>query len=324
MIWKKLLEQLWKLLNEVAQAKAIFLFSGGLDSLLGVKLLEKQGIKVDPVFFESYFFKADEARRSARANGLKLKVVDLNEEQLAVVQKPRHGYGKGMNPCVDCHALMMKKARELMDRKNYGFVATGEVLGQRPMSQTKDRLKLVEKESGLQGFLLRPLSAQLLQITVPEKQGLVDRAKLESISGRSRKKQLALAEKFKLSDYPTPSGGCLLTDLEFSKRLKELLKARKEINGNDIELLKHGRHYWEGKAKIVVGRDDSENKALVKLSRSGDVLVSLKKVVGPTTLVRSYSSGSVSSRVLKKARELTQHHAPKARGKEVEFRERRA
>lgn len=304
--------------------KALFLFSGGLDSLLGVKLLAQQGIKVDLVFFESYFFKADQARRSARANGLKLKIVDLSEEQLSVVRSPRHGYGRGFNPCIDCHALMLQRAREIMDEGNYDFVATGEVLGQRPMSQTKDRLKLVEKESGLQGFLLRPLSAQVMQITVPEKQGLVDRQKLEDISGRSRKRQLALARKFKLTDYPTPAGGCLLTDLEFSKKLKDLLEKRKQISESDIELLKVGRHYWEGRYKIVVGRDEAENKRLARLAVPGDVLVIMKKVAGPTTLVRSYGSGQPApARIIKKARELTQQHAPRARGKEVEFREKR-
>ncbi len=306
------------------KTKALFLFSGGLDSLLGAKLLEQQGIKVDLVFFESYFFKADQARRSARANGLKLKIVDLSEEQLSIVRSPRHGYGKGFNPCIDCHALMLQRAREIMDEGDYDFVATGEVLGQRPMSQTKDRLKLVEKESGLQGFLLRPLSAKMMQITIPEKQGLVDRQKLEDISGRSRKRQLALARKFKLTDYPTPAGGCLLTDLEFSKRLKGLLEKRKQISESDIELLKVGRHYWEGKHKIVVGRDEAENKRLARLAVSGDVLVMMKKVAGPTTLVRSYGSGrSAPARIIEKARELTQQHASRARGKEVEFREKR-
>jgi tRNA U34 2-thiouridine synthase MnmA/TrmU len=218
---------------------------------------------------------------------------------------------------------MLKWARLIMDKEGYDFVATGEVLGQRPMSQTKERLKLVEKESGLQGFLLRPLSAQLLQVTVPENQGLIDRFRLESISGRSRRKQIALAKKFKLKDYPSPAGGCLLTDKEFSLRLRELLKKKKEVKGSDIELLKYGRHYWEGKVKIIVGRHEADNKLLKKLAKSGDIIIDLKGMAGPTTLVRSYSPTAIPRKVLEKARDLTQHHAPKARGRKVDFRQKK-
>lgn len=305
------------------KTRALFLFSGGLDSLLGVKMLEQQGVKVGLVFLKSYFFSADLARQSARSNGLRLKVVDFSDEQLRIVKSPKHGYGRAFNPCVDCHALMLKQARIIMDRDGYDFVATGEVLGQRPMSQTKERLKLVEKESGLQGFLVRPLSAQLLQTTIPENQGLIDRSRLESISGRSRRKQIALAKKFKLKDYPSPAGGCLLTDKEFSLRLKELLRKKKEVSGNDIELLKYGRHYWEGKIKIIVGRREDDNKFLKKLVKSGDIIIDLKGMAGPTTLVRSYGSASISQKILEKARDLTQHHAPKARGRKVDFREKK-
>lgn len=306
------------------KVKALFLFSGGLDSLLGVKILEKQGIKVDLIFFKSYFFSPDQARQSARDNKLKLKVIDISEEQLAIVKSPRHGYGKAINPCLDCHALMLQQARQIMSEGGYDFVATGEVLGQRPMSQSKERLKLVEKESGLQGFLVRPLSAKVMQITIPEKQGLIDRQKLESISGRSRKQQLVLARKFKLVNYPTPAGGCLLTDLEFARRLKGLLSKKKKISPSDIELLKLGRHYWEGKNKIVVGREEAENKKLVKLAEVGDTLLTIKKVAGPTTLIRSYgTSKSASAQAIKKARQLTQQHAPRARGKEINFQEKK-
>ncbi len=295
------------------------MFSGGLDSLIGVNLLQAQGVKTDLVFFEGFFLKADRARRSACANNLKLRVVDFSEEQLVIVKKPRHGYGQGLNPCADCHILMLRLAKSLMEKQGYGFVATGEVLGQRPMSQTKGRLKLVEKESGLQGFLLRPLSAQLLQITLPEKMGQVDRRRLESISGRSRKRQLVLAKKFGLKDYPTPAGGCLLTDKGFSIRLRELWRVKKDIKGNDIDLLKIGRHYWIGKTKIVVGRDKDENKKIEKLAGRGDKLIWLKDMAGPTTLVRSYGQSDVSRQALSRAEELTQQHSPRARGKKVNF-----
>lgn len=303
--------------------KAIFLFSGGLDSLIGVKLLEQQGIKVDLVFFKGYFFNSDLARKSAKANNLKLKTVDFSEEQWALIKKPRHGYGKGMNPCLDCHILMLRMARNMMALKGYDFVATGEVLGQRPMSQTKDRLKVAEKESGLQGFLLRPLSAQMLQITIPEKSGQVDRGQLKSISGRSRKEQLLLAQKFNLKEFPTPAGGCLLTDVEFSKKLKDLMKAEKNILEEDIELLKIGRHYWFDKTKIIIGRDQDENKKLQKKARKGDRLIRLKNIAGPTTLVHVYGSTKrMSNKIIDEAKKLTQKHAPKARSKKsVEFQE---
>ena len=303
--------------------KAIFLFSGGLDSLIGVKLLKEQGIKVDLVFFEGYFFNSDLARKSAKANNLKLKTVDFSEKQWALIKKPHHGYGKGMNPCLDCHILMLSMARDIMASEGYDFVATGEVLGQRPMSQTKDRLKMAEKEAGLQGFLLRPLSAQMLQITIPEKSGQVDRGKLKSISGRSRKEQLLLAQKFNLKEYPTPAGGCLLTDIEFSKRLKDLMKVEKNILKEDIELLKIGRHYWFDKTKIIIGRDQDENKKLQKKARKRDRLIQLKNIAGPVALVHAYgSTNKISDKIIAEAKKLTQKHAPKARSKKnVEFKE---
>jgi tRNA-uridine 2-sulfurtransferase len=304
------------------KTKALFLFSGGLDSLVGVRLLEAQGIKVDLIFFESYFFKPDQARLSAKSNNLKLKVVDFSEQQLESVKKPRHGYGRAMNPCVDCHALMLRLAREMMLSGDYDFVATGEVLGQRPMSQTKNRLKLVEKESGLQGFLLRPLSAQLLQITVPEKMGQVDREKLGSISGRSRKQQISLAEKFKLVDYPNPAGGCLLTDKEFSIKLKDLIEIKKNLSSFDIALLSYGRHYWFKKFKIVVGRDETENDWLRKNAVKNDVLVYIKDLPGPLTLIRSYG-GRVTKGAVGQAMFLTKKHAPKVGNRQVVFEESR-
>ncbi len=303
--------------------KALFLFSGGLDSLIGINLLEQQGIKVDLIFFKGYFFNSDLARQSAKDNNLKLRIIDFSEEQWAIVKKPRHGYGKGMNPCLDCHVLMLSMAREVMSSGGYDFVATGEVLGQRPMSQTKDRLKIVEKESGLQGFLLRPLSAQMLQITVPENLGQVNRSKLGSISGRSRKEQIILAQKFNIKDYPTPAGGCLLTDPEFSKKLKELMKVEKDIFKEDIELLKIGRHYWVDRVKIIIGRDQKENKELQKKARKGDVLVWLKDVAGPMALIHIYGSTKISDKIIDEAKTLIKKHAPKARSlKKVEFQEK--
>ncbi len=224
--------------------KGLVLFSGGLDSILTVKILQEQGIKVTGLVFVSYFFDSQLADKAARELKIKLKKFDFSEEHLRIVKKPKYGYGKTMNPCLDCHLLMLKEAKEIMEKEEFDFVATGEVLGERPMSQNKQALELIEKESGLKGYLLRPLSAKLLEPTLIEKKRLVKRDKLLDISGRSRKKQIALAKKWGVKEYPTPAGGCLLTDPQFGQRLKELLARWPQAEGNDIQLLKLGRHFW--------------------------------------------------------------------------------
>jgi tRNA U34 2-thiouridine synthase MnmA/TrmU len=300
--------------------RAIVLFSGGLDSILAAKILMEQGIEVIPVFFKSYFFGPEIAQKSAKENGLKLRVIDFSKEHLKIVKKPNFGYGSSMNPCLDCHILMLKKAKELMKKKKFDFVATGEVLGERPMTQNKKALELVEKKSSLSGYLLRPLSAKLLKETIPEKKGLIDREKLLDIQGRSRRRQIELAKEFKIKFYPTPAGGCLLTDPEFGKRLKELLKNYPKFDGNDVELLKLGRHFWEGKAKIVVGRNHQENLKIEKLAQKKDILIEMKNYPGPTTLIRSYG-GKISKEILEKAKNLTKFYSKKARDKkDVEFK----
>jgi len=318
--------------------KALVLFSGGLDSILAAKILEEQKIEVLPIFFKTYFFGPEIAQRSAREIGLKLKVFDISKEQLEIVKKPKFGYGQSANPCLDCHILMLKKAKELMKGNSHGririsrakrglrfshadFVATGEVLGERPMTQNKKALELVEKESSLIGYLLRPLSAKLLKSTIPEQKGLVNREKLLDIRGRSRKKQIELAKKFKISFYPTPAGGCLLTDLEFGKKIKELLKRCPEFGENDVQLLKMGRHFWENKSKIVVGRNHQENLKIKKLAKKEDVLMEMENYPGPITLIRNYEKGGISKKILEKAKSLTKFYSTKARDKnDVKFK----
>ena len=298
--------------------KALILFSGGLDSILAAKILEEQGIKLLGLTFKSYFFNEKEAKESARKIKLPLKVIDFSKEHLQIVKNPKYGYGKAMNPCLDCHILMLKIAKRLMNKEGFHFVATGEVLGERPMSQNKEALKLIEKRSLLKGYLLRPLSAKLLEPTIPEMSGLVNREKLLDISGRSRRRQIALARKYKVKEYPTPAGGCLLTDPQFGKRLKELLKICPKCS--DVELLKYGRHFWEDKTKIVVGRNQQENKDIKKLFQEGDVLLEMKNYAGPLTLVRNYGKSRIKKPVIEKAKKLTQWYSTKARGKkDVEF-----
>ena len=303
------------------KTKALLLFSGGLDSILAAKILMEQGIKVVPVFFKSFFFGPEIAKKSAKEIGLKLKVIDFSKEHLKIVKKPKYGYGKAMNPCLDCHILMLKKAKKIMKKEKFDFVATGEVLGERPMSQNKKALKLVEKESSLKGYLLRPLSAKLLELTIPEKKGLVLRKRLLDIKGRSRKKQIKLAKKFKIKRYPSPAGGCLLTDPEFSKRLKKLFEKYPKCNENDIEFLKVGRHFWERKVKIIVGRNHKENLKIKKLAKKPDVLIEMKNYPGPTTLIRNYAKRKIPKKILERAKFLTKHYSTKARRKkDVKFK----
>jgi len=296
------------------RSKALLLFSGGLDSILASKVLLDQGIKVIPVYFKSYFFCPEIAKKSAKEIGLKLKVVDISKEHLKIVRNPKFGYGKSMNPCLDCHLLMLKKAKEIMKKEKYDFIATGEVLGERPMSQNIQALKILEEKSSLKGYLLRPLSAKLLEPTIPEKKGLIDREKLLKIQGRSRKEQIELAKKYKINNYPQPAGGCLLTDLEFGKKLKELFNIAKKIDKKDIELLKLGRHFLEKNHKIVIGRNGKENKEIKKLVKKGDILIEMKNYPGPLTLIRNYQ-GKIKEEIIEKAKNLTQYYSVKSRGK---------
>ncbi len=295
------------------------------------KILKSQRIKVLALSFKSYFFGAENAIRAARNLKIPIKIIDFSKEYLKMVKSPKHGYGKSMNPCIDCHILMLEKAKEIMDKEKYDFVATGEVLGERPMSQNKNSLNLIEKESGLRGYLLRPLSAKLLKPTIPEKKGLINREQLFDISGRSRKRQIALARKWKIKWYPTPAGGCLLTDLGFGKRLKELLKIYPECSKNDIKLLKLGRHFCfvlsspkgegGGWAKIIVGRDEGEDNQIKKLAKKKDILIEMENYPGPRILLRNYSCGIISPRLIKKAEDLTKYYSTKSRGKkDVKFK----
>lgn len=311
--------------------KAIILFSGGLDSILAAKILQKQGIKLLGLVFKSYFFNQKQAEKTAQEIKLELKIVDFSEEHLKIVKKPKFGYGRAINPCIDCRILMLKKAKEMffnvkrsqsIKDENYyrntefNFIATGDVLGQRPLSQNRNTLELIENQSLLKGFLLRPLCAKLLKPSIPEKLKWVNRELLLDIQGRSRKRQILLAEKYKIREYANPAGGCILTDLEFGKRLKELLKIYLKCKSNDIELLKLGRHFLQDKTKIVVGRNEAENKKIQELARSKDILVEMKNYTGPLTLIRNYEKTKIKSLVLEKAKKLTQYYSTKARNKE--------
>ena len=302
-------------MSRTRKIKAIILFSGGLDSILVTEILKKQKIHCEGLFFTSPFWETEKAKLAAKKLRIKLNIFELQNDYLKIIKRPRFGRGKGMNPCLDCRIFMLKQAKKFIRLKNFDILATGEVLGQRPMTQNRKSLNFIEKKSGLSslsvdeaGKILRPLSAKLLPETIFENRGLVDRQKLFDFQGRSRKAQMALVKKWKIKNYPTPSGGCLLTDFEFSKRLKELFEKHPRCKIEDIKLLKLGRHFWEEKTKIVIGRNEEENKKLRKLARQNDSLMELKKIPGPLTLIR----GKITKKALKKAVDLTIRYSHKA------------
>jgi tRNA U34 2-thiouridine synthase MnmA/TrmU len=227
-----------------------------------------------------------EAKRVADAAGVPIKVSFAGPEFLEIVKHPKHGYGKNMNPCIDCRIHLFRKAAEHMRESGASFIVTGEVLGQRPMSQRLDAMRRIDREAGVEGYVLRPLCAKWLEPTLPEKEGLVDREKLLAIRGRSRKDQMQLADVFHLKDYPCPAGGCLLTDPEFGARMRDLLR-HCDAAINDVHLLKMGRHFrLDAKTKAIVGRNESDNKKIQTFARAGDLLLELAETTGPLVLLR--------------------------------------
>ena len=261
--------------------KAVTLLSGGLDSTLAAKVVMEQGIELEALNFMTLFCTCTHrgatclaSQKAVETLGIPLRVFNVSEEYLSVVKDPSHGYGKNMNPCIDCRIFMLKKAKAYMQDSGAAFIVTGEVLGQRPMSQRKDAMRLIEKEAELEGFILRPLSAHVLPMTIPEKEGWVDREKLLKFQGRSRKPQIKLAEHYGIRDYPCPAGGCLLTDPGFAKRMKDLMLHKPDFSLNDVHLLKVGRHFrLSDGVKLVVGRNEEENQKIETFAQEGDYFI---------------------------------------------------
>ena len=274
------------MVESVRKARGLALFSGGLDSQLAICVLREQDIYVEAVVFKSPFFKIESARKAAEALQVKLHVVDFTADILGLVDNPPHGFGGNLNPCIDCHALMIKRAGEMMREMNFDFIATGEVLNQRPMSQRRQALGIVEKCSENAGRLLRPLSALRLEPTIPEQEGLIERDRLLDLQGRNRKPQLELAQRYGLVDYPSPAGGCLLTESGFCRRLADL-KAHEGLTQQRLAwLLVYGRHLrLPGGAKCIVGRNSRDNASLKKVRQNEDVLIHTVNVPGPTLLL---------------------------------------
>ncbi len=274
--------------------KAIGLLSGGLDSRLAVKMLQEQGIEIIALNFVTPFCNCTaknscqtEAHKASEEFGIELKVVPMFEEFMEAVKYPKYGHGSGMNPCLDCRILMFKMAKEYMEKVGASFVVTGEVLGERPMSQRLDAIRIIERDSGLEDLIVRPLSAQLFEPSKPEREGWIDREKLLAISGRSRKPQMALAEELDMRDYPCPAGGCLLTDKHFADKLRRCLAKQENPDRNDILVLKVGRHFEAPSgAQIIIGRNEAENERLEQLRKDTDWIIAAVDWQGPTTLVR--------------------------------------
>jgi len=266
--------------------RAIGLFSGGLDSILAVEVMRRLGVEPILISFYTPFFDASRAEKAAEQLGITLLTFDITEEFLAMLPRPRYGYGKNMNPCIDCKALMFGRAGKLMDELKVDFIFSGEVLDQRPMSQNKQSLHIVAKLSGYEDYILRPLSAKLLPPPHVLREGKLDVNRLYDISGRGRKRQMQLADEFGVKSYPTPAGGCKLTEPAFARRLRRLYKAQPMPSVRLIELLKLGRHVRLSKtATLVVGRTEAENDAIERLAFESDILLTVVGYMGPTGLL---------------------------------------
>lgn len=269
--------------------RAVCMFSGGLDSQLAVCVLREQGIEVCGVVFRSEFFDVRPAIKAANALKLSLETLDFDDDILELIKKPLHGFGSGMNPCIDCHTRMIRRAGEWMEANGFHFIATGEVAGERPMSQGRNALQIVARESGYGDRLLRPLSALLLPATLPEQRGWVDRNRLLAIEGRSRKPQMDLAERFGLKDYPQPAGGCLLTDPTYSRKLRELVQ-HEGLDPLWIRRMRMGRNFRVLGARLIIGRNQAENANLENAVVPGDLLLRTPDCMGPTGLMAAGAS----------------------------------
>ncbi len=276
--------------------RALALFSGGLDSMLAIKTISDMGIEVVALYIKIGFGGtkdiSDTLKARAKSAGAKLEIIDVREEYIQkILFNPVHGYGKNFNPCIDCHAFMFRVAKGLLPRYDASFIITGEVLGQRPMSQRSDALRLVSKLANdvEEKLILRPMSAKLMEPTTPEIKSWVDREKLLDISGRGRDKQLALAKEFGWEDYESPGGGCLLTDPHYSQKIKEHI-AFDEFDVDDIEVLKFGRHFrLPDGAKLIVGRNEDDNSFIESLKSSKFIGFKLP-VVGPSSAISKDST----------------------------------
>jgi len=285
------------------------LISGGLDSLIATLILKLQNIEILGLNFKSPFCICDKALKNSDCGlnlyyeklGIKTTFLHKDDDYLEVIRNPKFGYGRNLNPCIDCRIYILKKAKIYAEKVNADFLFTGEVLNQRPKSQNLNALQIIEKESGLEGKLLRPLSALLLKPTIMEKEGTVDRSRLLDINGKSRKVQLELARKYGLVNEYFACGGCLLTDKAFTRRMKDYLNYAKNLTMKDINILKYGRHFRYNSSKVIVGRNELENNMLIHLKNPNDLIMEVKYIPGPTTIIQ----GRITEDVINFAAKLT-------------------
>lgn len=270
-------------MNNKNNIKAIGLISGGLDSLIAAKFIESLGIEVIGITFLLPWSSSKEPKavKFSKEINLNIRAIQLDDRYIDMLKKPKYGYGCAYNPCIDCKIFMLSQAKEIMEQEGASFIFTGEVVGQRPMSQVKDKLNIITKESNLKGLLLRPLSAKLLDPTIAEENGIIDREKLLDISGRGRKRQYELAEKFGIKSFGQPAGGCLLTENSFGNKLKDVFNHNYR-GYNDTISLKWGRHFrLNENTRLIIGRDQRENRLLEEFAFNNDLLIRLKDAMGP-------------------------------------------
>ena len=296
-------------MTEEKKKKVVALLSGGLDSQLAIKMMQEQGFDVSAVAIKTPFCDFDcgrgcgfEIRERADDLNVNLKTVYLGDEYIEMLKHPKHGIGAGFNPCIDCRSMMFDAAKKHMEEIGAEFIISGEVLGQRPMSQHAPALRTIEKESDLVGKIVRPLSAALLPETDPEKDGLIKRENLGMIRGRTRRGQLDMAKKYGIENPPNAGGGCLLTEPHFGIKAKDLFSHTKNPTINDIDLLKIGRHFrLDEETKFIVGRNKDENEMIKAIALPGDILLEAKDFVGPVSILR----GSNAKQHLKFASSIT-------------------
>lgn len=301
--------------------KAISLLSGGLDSTLATRMIKDMGIEVIALNFTSPFCLCGGshkngcrhiAKEMAEQLGVELKMMNASAEFIEIIKNPKHGYGSGANPCIDCRILKFSTAKKYMEETGASFIITGEVLGQRPMSQNRRAMDIIERESGLDGLIVRPLCAGNMEPSIPEKNGWIDRSKLLSIEGRGRGKQLDMVEEFNIENHACPAGGCLLTDKNFSMKIKDLIKSDM-LTLNNARLFVYGRYFAvTDKFKMAVGRDEAENKAIQNFASEGDLLI-VASSKGPSAIGR----GEINEENKRKALEIIAHYCKKDREQQL-------
>ncbi|MCB5229279.1 MAG: tRNA (5-methylaminomethyl-2-thiouridylate)-methyltransferase [Candidatus Cloacimonetes bacterium] len=287
---------------------AIALFSGGLDSIIVVKMMQGLGYEIFPVFFSTPYLPPHKALEYAKLNGINLLVRDISEAHLQMIKSPRYGFGKNHNPCIDCHALMFQLAGEMLQELGASFIISGEVVGQRPMSQRRDALNSVSKTSGVGDLIIRPLSQKLLADTLPIREGWINKDEMLDLQGRGRNAQMELATKLGIIDYPSPGGGCLLTDAGYSLRLRELIQHGQD-NPHTIGLLRWGRHFrLSPQIKLIVGRSEADNNGLSQAA-TDETRLSIKDMRGPLGIL---SGGNPDEPILRIAASIVLSYSRKA------------